>query len=64
MTATVSSSEYPIADGDKYIIGAGKPSVAIKKSLYSDYPDVLEFRVKLRVMRVSVRTKKALVAVR
>ena len=48
-------TEHRIKDGDQYIIGVGKSSVAIKKSLYSDYPDVLEFRVKLSVMRLTVR---------
>ncbi|XP_043232398.1 uncharacterized protein LOC122386826 [Amphibalanus amphitrite] len=46
-------TEYRIQDGDKYIIGAGKPSVAVKKDLYSDYPDIVEFRVKVSVTRLN-----------
>ena len=49
-----SAAEHRIKDGDKYIIGAGKPSVAVKKALYSDHPDVVEFRIKVSVTRLNV----------
>ena len=48
------ATEYRIQDGEKYIIGAGKPSVAVKKALYSDYSDVVEFRIKVSVTRLNV----------
>ena len=48
------STEYRVKNDDKYIIGVGKPSVVIKSDLYSDYPDVVEFRIKVGAMRMTV----------